>query len=351
MKKHLLFLLLSCLLTSCATIFNGKKTHVIVYTEKPAKLIYNDDTLYTTAQNGFSAVGINTLRRKHAFEFTIVSDSLERDISIPSKISYVYYFNFYPLFWPGIFIDKGSQKRYTYKSVINLDENLEISPDKKITTAQRKDLIERRNALTRQEQKNHFMTNKGDWYYYLSLPMFYLSYYSISPESFSRVNTGGIFGISTGVDYYYKRNRFFNITGTISAGGDISTCTDGYSDTEKILTYNINGSHNHKYRNFSYGYGLSYTYTHWHKDTYKDLMGNLKENTQKRYSYLYTCEEANYSTLGFVFNGYSYFSKYFSVGIIYKPNFVRLKSKSKPFCFEHQITLDFAFRFNLIKGK
>lgn len=356
MRRHLLFVLISFMFVSCASVLNSEKMSVTVYTEHPADVIYRTDTFCTELKNNYNGVKLDVFRSKEALKLTLLSDSLKKSISISSRNSLAYYLNAYP-FWPGFIIDHSSSRRYTYKNILMFDENLNLIQDAKLTTHRRKDLAARKSSVI----GNFNAPRKGDFYYYLSFPFVYLSLNTIKPEGHSRITRGSFLGLSSGFDYYYKENKFIHLVGSLSTS-IISGCGyslpydwdgESYAD-DGFSIYNINVSHNHRSKYFSFGYGLSYGYINYHKDVYR-ISGDFKMEynlSRSDYSYILDCDRYKYTTLGLVFNGYCYLSKGFSVGIVYKPNLLRLKSQSdNPFKYEHQITLDFAFRLKLLSGK
>lgn len=344
---------------SCASVFNGEKTSVTIYTEKPANVIFWMDTLHTDLVNGFNAVKFDVPRSKDSLRFILQSDSLSKRVSIPSKLSLAYYLNFYPGFWSGLLVDLQNPKRYDYKNILNFDDSLNLIVNKKLTTAQREDMVYRKSKLQNKIEYNR----NGSLYMNFSFPMVYLALNTIKPEGQSRLTKGGIFGLSAGFEYYYKKDRFVNLTGVLSTT-NLSTCLgDLYLSDGEIVTdedfslYNLNISHNHRLKKHSFGYGLSYSVIYWHKDIYSrsDYMSDFVRDEGHHsvdFSYVQDCRHWRYSTLGLVFNSYYYFSEKIALGIIYKPTFVRLKSNNgNPFCYEHQIAFDFTFKFNLLRKK
>ncbi len=346
MRKHLLFVLIPLLFVSCATILNGKWTYVSVYTERPAKAIVQGDTLHTKSGTGHNMLTFCVRRSEDPLLFILKADSLQKTVNISSKNSPTFYLNAL-YFWPGFLVDLSNPKRYTYNNKLVFDKNLNLS-----------------NKYLKMNDER-FATRKGDLKFYFSLPFIYLSLNTINPEGHSRVSRGSVFGLSSGFDYYYKDDKFINLTGSFSASNIAGNWGEYYWNDElleephvydRFSMSNLSVSHNHKLNRFSFGYGLSYNYTSYSEKTYslmpyQIILPEVDFNNYSRNPYMYSYQSYDYTTLGLVFNGYCYVSRSFSVGLIYKPNIIRLKSVSKPFCYEHQITLDFAFRFNLFGRK
>lgn len=338
MGRYLVLVVVCCMFVSCASILNGEWTSVSVYTEQPSQAIVRGDTLRTKPNFNDNVLTFSVPRSGDRFQFVLQSDSLRKTISVPPKNSPTFYLNAL-YFWPGFIVDMNNPKRHTYDSKLRFDRK-----------------------LNQYDDRFNLNTQKGDLNFNFSLPFIYLSLNTINPEDRSRITRGSVVGLSAGFDYYYKKDRFINLTGSFSAP-NFSGCgyyePDEWSDEPSVddgfHMWNLNVSHNHRLKRFSFGYGLSYNYTFYRKDTYSMPPNYIKrENDLYRYNdypYVHRYERYRYTTLGLVFNGYCYASRNFSVGIIYKPNIVRLKSVSKPFCYEHQITLDFAFRFNLLRRK
>ncbi|MDR1089724.1 MAG: hypothetical protein LBL79_01500 [Prevotella sp.] len=336
MKKYLIIALISCLFASCASILNGDWTSVSVWTEQPVKAIVRGDTLHTKPSSNTNVLSFSVPRSGEPLRFVLQSDSLRKTINLSPKNSQNYYLNAL-YFWPGFLVDMSNPKRYTYDSKLTFDRNLNL-------------------------YDGRFITRKGDLNFYFSLPFIYLSLNTISPEGHSRITRGSVVGLSAGFDYYYQKNKFINLTGSLSTS-NISGCGYflPYDWSGELLTddsfviHSLNMSHNHRLKRFSFGYGLSYSYTNYHKDEYSMMPYGIisgYNSNRSDYSYILDCNNYRYTSLGLVFNGYCYFSRYFSVGVIYKPNLLRLKSQSgNPFKYEHQITFDFAFRFSLLRGK
>ena len=121
MKTFLLILFTACLFSSCVTIFNDKHKIVGIFTNKPASVIYQNDTFLTDKKNRLL---LPVLRRKESLNFIVFDDSLSKKVTIPSKISPTFFGNIYNGIQPvGFFIDWKNPKKYTYSDRIYINLN------------------------------------------------------------------------------------------------------------------------------------------------------------------------------------------------------------------------------------
>ena len=90
-------------LCSCATIFNAKKTNVIILTNVPSKLTIGKDTM----NNLTTYKSLTVERNKKPLIVTAYNDSLTKTVIIKSKNSFAYWLNSYPnwLLCTGFYID------------------------------------------------------------------------------------------------------------------------------------------------------------------------------------------------------------------------------------------------------
>ncbi len=362
MHKFILFIVSCLLFSSCAIMLNRDETLVYLYTADKAKVVYKSDTLITEANDGYNAVAIEAKRSKYPLSFKIITDSVPKGkkINIEPQISSTVYLNLLtmPTIVYGLF-DFTSSRRFTYKSPILLNSNL--YQDENIPLGLKQDLRKRKNKYL--TTKPSIGRNKGDFFLNFSFPLFYPGTYTFKPENQSRKSGGHFFGLSAGFDYYYKKNRFINLHSSLVFAGDISFEDDTpysynhyssydyiknrinpeYSD-ERIGSLTFSISDNRIINRISYGYGLTYAYNTSREKSYLNYRPGLIPSIQEK--------TWDYSTIGLIFSGHYYFTSYFSGGIIYKPTFVQLKTKSAgAFCYEHQISLDFSFRIKLFRGK
>lgn len=353
MKKLLFFLSINILLSSCASILNRKKIPIVVYSEKPVRLVINSDTLSSQVDNRYNAIPFEVYRSKDSLRFVLLSDSLPKSVSIASKNSTAYYFNYYPSFLPGLLIDKSRPKRFTYRKILSFDENL--NQNNKITTGQWIDFNKQKIKMNMKSEPGR----KGRLYWNISYPFIYPTFNYLKPIDQARITSDNTLGLSSGFDYYYKSNKFINFN--IAYSFSVYNNNDLFSNLDErigsikdhLSTTNLSLSTNHRFEYFSYGYGLSYSIIDWSKDVYFESAyvntldldpktPQLSDNIDEEH------RSARYSTLGLVFNGYFHFTDWLSLGVVYKPSFIRLKPNGADrFCYEHQISVDLAFRFSL----
>ncbi len=113
-KKYNLFKVLIVLLfvslTSCATIFNSKKTTVNISTDKASRLIYKADTIAINIEK----TKIYPTRSKLPLDFTIITDSLTQNFSFKRKTSILFWLNLNYTYGLGMLVDFTNPKRFTY---------------------------------------------------------------------------------------------------------------------------------------------------------------------------------------------------------------------------------------------
>jgi len=116
-------MVLILILSSCATLFNGKYTNFTIITDVPSKLILNGDSL--NYEGTSKLVALN--RSKKPFTATAYTDSISKTVSVKAVNSFAFWMNLYPAmpFWTGFLVDAKASKRYTYPRIvyINLTKN------------------------------------------------------------------------------------------------------------------------------------------------------------------------------------------------------------------------------------
>ena len=161
---------------------------------------------------------------------------------------------------------------------------------------------------------------QGTWDLRLSLP--FINHFLLKPDLEEKnISSFGFIGYAIGLDYYHKSNQYLSLL----AAGLITDCC--FDDLPNIFSNFMGLTNNHRFNIFAFGYGLSYSMNSWTAGMFSN----------KNYS-------AN--SLGLMFSSYYISENSFTVGIIYRPSFIRLNA-TPTVKYEHLITIDFAFRIRL----
>lgn len=311
MKRTITILTISLLLVSCATFTNQEWTKSTINTTEPTRIVFRNDTIKTLRNKAKL-----TLERKNApIEVVAITDSLKKKVTINAINSFGYWANIPCNLGIGMLIDRNNPKRYTYPQRIYLNS------------------IDTINRYFSYEQGN----NKGQLLLHLSLP--YINSFQLTPVNENTKNNTGFYGISLGLDYFYTRNQYVNI----SASGVMdffapAGAVDIWGEYELMSSAYLSLSNNHKIKRFSLGYGLSYVENTW---DFRNYGGDETVPTRE------PVKKTN-NALGLVFSSYFQATPHFYIGVIYRPTFLRLNI-DPTFKYEHLISIDFAWKIRLKK--
>lgn len=328
MKNKLLLVAVSLLLTSCVTLFSERQYTMQVRSNSKNATVKVNDIDYTLPAN------IMVKRSKENLKLLFTNDSLQKEMSLKSKIRPYYYIGNAFFYGPiSHIIDSYSDKKFYYKNNIYIkvqDTNVSfyrIPLHKKIASIFKPSLIDETGKV-----KLHF-----------SLP--HVNYFSFEPRGEKRIDKFGFFGFSAGIDYFYNKNTFiaFQTDAKTSFELPIPAVIDrveGVYTSSSSLNFSI--SNNRKLNKFSYGYGLNYAVNVWnYSNKYYDELNYRNVEIRKR--------RVN-QNLGLHLNSYFQISKNFYIGAVYQPSILNLDSAAK-LQYEHSISLDFAWKVTLFNLK
>jgi hypothetical protein len=117
MKIINIIIFIPLILGSCATLFNSPSENLTIITNEPCKVVVNHDSLKSTDNE--HEVTIN--RSRKSLFISAYNDNKQKDIIVPSCMSFAYWLNVYSTAWIGFIIDLNTPKRYAYPSTIYLD--------------------------------------------------------------------------------------------------------------------------------------------------------------------------------------------------------------------------------------
>ena len=313
MKQTLFVLIVSILLSSCATIVNQPYKNVKVYTTEPSKIIYGQDTIKTINNKA----NLMVERKKELLSIATMTDSITKTIEIKPRNSFMYWCNITHTFGIGLLVDKNKPKRYSYPKRIYINSADTIS-----------------NYYRYSQSKN-----KGELHLHLSLP--HINSFSLKPQNEARKINTGFWGFSIGFDYYHSNNQFVNLgtSGVMDFFLPVPGAVDLSGENELMSSWYISLSNNHKIQRFTIGYGLSYGRNTWTL-SYSDWGDPLPPTRDP--------VTRSHNAFGLIFPTYFRFGEYFYIGIVYRPTFYRPNIADK-FAYEHLISIDFAWKIRLKK--
>ena len=186
---------------------------------------------------------------------------------------------------------------------------------------------------------------KGAWDLRLSMP--YINHFILKPNGERDISSAGFLGAAIGFDYYHQNTQYLSVI----AGGVMDYKIPapmgidydyGEEIVENEFCYStfIGLTNNHRYEFFSLGYGLSYSHNAW-RHTYNGGFNpdGSREDIPPNREYMD-------NTLGLLFTAYWISRSSFSLGVIYRPSFIRLNT-TPTFKYEHLISIDLAWRIRL----
>jgi hypothetical protein len=302
----------SFLLSACATLLNPNTKEVDVYTTKPSKIIFGNDTIHTQNNKAYLVVE----RSNQSVTFRVLNidspDDSVKTITLKPRNSIAFYANIPYTYGLGLIADWRNPKRYTYASRVFLNS------DDKSSHLYRYDQRKRKNAL----------------YLHLSLPHANLFYFK--PQGYGEQFSTGFLGIAVGLDYYHQENQYINATlnTVIDFLAPIPVPIENFDGREIMNSTFLTASNNHLVKHFTFGYGLSFARNSW--GYYPGVWENEEENiVRKHYA------------AGLVFTTYIKTGPHFNIGILYRPTFIRFNTPD-PLAYEHYFGLDLAWKIRLI---
>jgi hypothetical protein len=313
MTPKLLIPPLLCILTSCASIMNGDKTTTIVHINRFTMLVVNGDTLRIN-QNG---TPLTLPRSKQPVNIVAITDSQRANITMKPRSSFAWYANIFCNYGLGMLLEINNPKRYTYP------RNLYLAPEDSL----------RRFQTYRPNHK------RGQVQLHISLP--HANNFYLRPREEPAKSNTGFWGLSLGLNYYHKDNQFvkFYVAGVADIFVPVPAAIDFSGEHEFMSSVYAGLTNNHHWKRIMWGYGISFATNVWDLRYYNqfDPPPPTRTPVKKR-------EFA----AGLLFSTHYPLSRSFSLGLIYRPTFIRFNAP-ETFAYEHVISFDMAWRIVLKK--
>jgi hypothetical protein len=240
-KLYLFTILISFILSSCATILNRQKQTIDFKYSSNIRIleIKQDSTIINHSSNTFFAY-----RSKYPIEFKYLNktDTITRNLR--PFLSNSYWWNIYFNYGLGMIIDNFDNKKYAYLKKFHItDDNLIV-----------KEKTGNQNIYIGSEYSFLFSKN--------------YVWATIIP-----------YNVFVGYEYYYNYNQFISIEESLGLylGGDkYNTTRNGYAN----LVSNLNIKNNCVFNNFEVGYGLCVHNSIYHNKLGMSFSGtNMLSNT------------------------------------------------------------------------
>ncbi len=310
MKKTAIYILVLFGCNSCATLFNKPTTNIKVYSDKPTELVVNKKKYIIE-----NTCKIKVPRQNDTLILIATSDSLKKVIKLKQQNSFNYYANVLT-YGLGFIWDSKSPKRYTYQKNIYIDY-----------------------YSTKKRPERFLPSEKRQMNLVFSIP--YINNFYLQPQSESVKTNTGFWGLSASFEYYYKSNKFINISA--SAATDffvpIPAAVDLEGEYESMSSIYFGLTNNYQFNSFTIGYGLNFSKNTWNYNysTFGDSPPPSREPVTK-----------SSQSIGLILNSYYQLGEHFNIGLIYRPTFFNVYPKPET-KYEHLISVDLAWKIKLKK--
>ncbi len=323
--RKILYLIPIFLLSSCATLILRKDYNIKVSTDLPNAKAEILDSVYSLPAE------FKIRRSKKDLRVKLYSDTLIKEYVIKASPNATFlYWNLicYPILPIMYGVDFTNQKRFYYGKSIFLDSH--------DTTGIIRPTISKRYY---DYWTKSFPTNKGQINLTYSLPWVNNFYLQPNQEP-SKTNTG-FWGISAGLEYFYKENKYISLTGSAVTDFFIPfpAAVDFRGEVENMYSISTSLTDNYRFRRFAFGYGLNLSRNIWELVYYDSF-----DPPPPTRAPVTKCS----NSIGFTLNAYHQIGKHFYVGLIYRPTFLKIYP-DVDLKYEHLISLDFKWKIRIKK--
>lgn len=275
---------------SCATILNKKVETIIVSTgQQVHSLSIERAVLLDSSSIPHGAIyRYEVTRGRNQLPVTLQLEHSQKTIYLTPRNSVAFWLNF-STYGLGMLVDLYNPKRFGYSRVYSLSAS---------DTANR-----RYYFRTPKIKKSIPSISTGALFWSTSMPLG-VNIFDMAGSRGTR-SSAGIFGIYTGIDYYYKKNHFLSFDlGAATDDLPVDYIGPGYVDYGRAIF--TSARENYVWKNLSLGYGISLTKFFF---TEIDLTPNGASVSDSR----------DNLSLGFSFSAQWRLLKFFNLEIRYQP--------------------------------
>lgn len=304
MDKNIFIILLGLLFSSCATLLNNGVQKISITTDKRIKVVSVDSSMKKFGDvNSFYVE-----RRENPVAVNLLVDTVKQKLLVKPHSSVAYWANITFNYGIGMLVDKDNPKRYAFSKRMDLQVK-----DNKVVVSR------------------FAPTLKGTINWHIALP--YANFFYLATLDSYR-SSGGFWGIESGLDYFYKDNRFVSVYG--GAATDffvpVPAAVDIRGEYQSSSGVFGNARNNYRVGSFDLGYGISYSTLHWYRT-------NNMDST-------FISQTKNNCALGLSFNSSFRVGQFFQLGLLYQPYFIYLDNKINT-DYQHQISIELIWKIPL----
>ena len=332
MKKLITILvLLPLLLSSCATVINKKQQKLDVFADKKgAKATINDST-YTLPAT------VKVTRSKEDLKVTLITDSITKNYIVKASpnASFIYGNLMWMQASPLAYLaDFNSPKRFYYGHKIMLSDSDTVNV-----------IVPRLARGYINYFNKRYPTKKGQVNVTGGIPFANLFYFTPSNEELQ--NMSGFFGVTVGLEYFYKENKFLKLSGSYALDHEVPIPVGiDYDDAhQRVRAANITLTDNYKLNRFTVGYGLNYAMYTWQLIN-DDYPVALTPDSVTDSNDLRPPMEKNSHAFGLSLNTYHQITKGLFAGIIYNPTLLTTYPNTK-WEYGHVVSLEIIYKIRL----
>ena len=312
-------------ISSCATLITRREYTVNVSSDLANAKAEILDSTYCLPAN------VEIKRSREDLQIKLIGDKIEKAYVVKASPNAAFLYGnliCYPIFPVVYGIDLTNQKRFCYGKSIFLnsaDTNGVIRP--KISKSYY------------DYWSKTYETKEGQVNLVYSLP-WVNSFYLHPKQEGPKINTG-FWGISAGLEYFYKKDKYVSLTGSAVMDFFIPfpAAVDFSGEVESMNSVYVSLTDNFKFRRFSLGYGANFSRNTWQL-VYHDRFDPPPPTREP-------AKKSDHS-IGLTFDGYHQIGKRFYIGLIYRPTLVNLCPDFE-FKYGHLISLDFKWKIRIIK--
>lgn len=319
--------------SSCATIFNQRSVKVKVYTDVDSALvcIKDSDECYVTPAT------INLPRSKSNVDLIVKKDTITKSVTLKSQVSTAFMLDFFTPALLGMAVDFTNPKMYSY-------------PKSNYISVTGKSIDKRYSGVL---QTKRSLSTKNQLYFKYSIPEGNYFYFN---KGYEYGDAFGFFGLSVGVEYYFKDlySINFDLGIMFNAETPFPAAVDHWGSYENVFASYVDLQLGKDVKFLHFDFGLQGNLTHYYsceQESYE--LSSLYPYPEVFTLYYPEVKEYFHQqyNAGLALSGYYKLSDGFCLGLNYYPSCFSWHNGDFDFHYSHLMMFEFIFRPKLFDPK